>query len=82
MKKSSKIVIVFILMVAVLFAALAIIKVRKDASNKGEVVQIETPQRGELVEFVSAPGEIEPKTKVELTAKVQWEPATLQEDFN
>jgi HlyD family secretion protein len=38
--------------------------------NKGIVVRIEQAQRGELIEFVSAPGEIEPKTKVEISAKV------------
>jgi HlyD family secretion protein len=69
-KKSSKILIVFILIVAVLFVAQAAIRARKAASDKGEIVRIETPQRGELIEFVSAPGEIEPKTKVELSAKV------------
>ncbi len=70
MKKSRKIIIVFILIVVVLFAAQAAIRARKAASDKGEIVRIETPQRGELIEFVSAPGEIEPKTKVELSAKV------------
>ena len=39
-------------------------------SKEGEVVRTEQAQRGELVEFVSAPGEIEPKTKVEISAKV------------
>jgi HlyD family secretion protein len=40
------------------------------ASRKTAVVRIEQAQRGELIEFVSAPGEIEPKTKVEISAKV------------
>jgi len=38
--------------------------------GKPTSVRLETPQTGELVEFVSAPGEIEPKTKVEISAKV------------
>jgi HlyD family secretion protein len=38
--------------------------------SKGIVVRIEQAQKGELIEFVSAPGEIEPKTKVEISAKV------------
>ncbi|NIP28066.1 MAG: HlyD family efflux transporter periplasmic adaptor subunit [Phycisphaerae bacterium] len=38
--------------------------------SKGIVVRVEQAQRGELIEFVSAPGEIEPKTKVEISAKV------------
>ena len=70
MKKSSKIIIVFILIVVVLFVAQAAIRARKAASDKGQIVRVETPQRGELIEFVSAPGEIEPKTNVELSAKV------------
>jgi HlyD family secretion protein len=70
MKKSSKIIIVVILIIAVLFAAQIVIKVKAAANNKGQVVRIEKPQKGELIEFVSAPGEIEPKTKVQLSAKV------------
>ena len=38
--------------------------------GKTTVVRIENAKRGELIEFVSAPGEIEPKTKVEISAKV------------
>ena len=70
MKKFSKIIIVFILIIVVLFVARAVIKTKKAASDIGEIVRVEAPQRGELIEFISAPGEIEPKTKVELSAKV------------
>ncbi len=70
MKKTGKIIIVFILITVALFVAQVVIKNKKAASDKGEIVHIETPQRGELIEFVSAPGEIEPKTNVELSAKV------------
>ncbi|MGB2807129.1 MAG: efflux RND transporter periplasmic adaptor subunit [Sedimentisphaerales bacterium] len=69
--KKSHIVIVAVI-VTVLFVSVVgmqvLIKIR--ALNKGIVVRIEQAQRGELIEFVSAPGEIEPKTKVELSAKV------------
>lgn len=46
--------------------------IRKKAKgkDKGETVRIEQVTRGELVEFISAPGEIEPKRKVEISAKV------------
>lgn len=40
------------------------------ASRKVVVVRVQKAQRGELIEFVSAPGEIEPKKKVEISAKV------------
>ncbi len=39
-------------------------------SRNAAVVRVEHAQRGELLEFVSAPGEIEPKTKVEISAKL------------
>jgi len=38
--------------------------------DKGEVVRIEEVNQGELIERVSAPGEIEPKTTVQISAKV------------
>jgi len=40
------------------------------ALRKPTIVRVEKPQLGELIEFVSAPGEIEPQTKVEISAKV------------
>jgi len=38
--------------------------------GKPTTVRVEKAQNGELIEFVSAPGEIEPKTKVEISAKI------------
>jgi HlyD family secretion protein len=40
------------------------------AARKAVVVRVENPQRGELIEFITAPGLIEPKTKVQIRAKV------------
>lgn len=34
------------------------------------IVRVETPMRGDLVELIQAPGEVEPKTKVALSARV------------
>ncbi|MBL1216151.1 MAG: HlyD family efflux transporter periplasmic adaptor subunit [Planctomycetes bacterium] len=34
------------------------------------IVRVELPSRGDLVELIQAPGEVEPKTKVELSARV------------
>jgi len=42
---------------------------RNRTSRKVTVVRLEPVSRGELVEIVSAPGEIEPRTKVEISAK-------------
>ena len=39
-------------------------------AGKAEVVRLENPARGDVVEIVSAPGEIEPKTKVSISARV------------
>lgn len=70
MKKSRKITIVVLIIVAVLIVVWVLIRAKSGASNKSTIVRIDNPVRGELIEFVSAPGEIEPKKKVEISAKV------------
>jgi len=70
MKKPRIIIITVIITLVLVSVAGIVIKAKNKASNKGTVVRIEKGQRGELIEFVSAPGEIEPKTKVEISAKV------------
>jgi HlyD family secretion protein len=69
-KKSRKIVLFIVVLIVIISGARVLLKARKAADSRGTVVRIEQPQRGDLTEFVSAPGEIEPKTKVELSAKV------------
>ncbi len=69
--KKSRIIIITVIVTLVIVSAIAIVfKVRASASRKPTVVRIENAQRGELIEFVSAPGEIEPSTNVEISAKV------------
>lgn len=70
MKKSHKIIITIVIVLAIVSAAGFMVKNRNAASSNSTTVRVENPQRGELTEFVSAPGEIEPKTMVELSAKV------------
>lgn len=70
MKKSRIIVIVIVVMLVVASGAGVLVKVKFMGGAKPTTVRVENPQRGELIEFVSAPGEIEPKTKVEISAKV------------
>ena len=55
----------------VLIGALGVVVVkRKDtAANKGTVVRVEEAQLGKLTETVSAPGQIEPKINVQISAK-------------
>jgi HlyD family secretion protein len=69
-KRFIKIIIVLILALGVVGIAGTFAWKRMKGKPKPTVVRIEKAERGELIEFVSAPGEIEPKTKVELSAKV------------
>jgi HlyD family secretion protein len=69
--KKSRIVFITVIITLVVVSAAAIVyKVKTRASNKPTIVRIENAQRGELVEFVSAPGEIEPSVNVAISAKV------------
>lgn len=69
--KKSRVVIITVVVIIVL-AAIGSVFVRKRLARgpKPTIVRTEQPQRGELVEFVSAPGEIEPKKHVAISAKV------------
>jgi HlyD family secretion protein len=69
--KKSRIVIITVIVTLVIVSGAGVaVRVKMGALHKPTVVRIEKPQRGELIEFVSAPGEIEPKTKVEISAKL------------
>ena len=70
MKKSRIIIITIIVIFVVVSGAGMAIRAKFKGHGKPTVVRIESPQRGELIEFVSAPGEIEPKKKVEISAKI------------
>jgi HlyD family secretion protein len=69
-KKSRIITIAILIILPVLLVVGVMFKAKKTASGKSTIVRIESPEHGELIEFVSAPGEIEPKKKVEISAKV------------
>ena len=69
--KKSRIIIITVIITLVVVSVVAIVyKVKTGASSKPTVVRIEKAQRGELIEFVSAPGEIEPRINVKISAKV------------
>ena len=69
--RKSRIVLITVVVTLVLVSWAGItVRVKMGALRKPTVVRIERPQRGELIEFVSAPGEIEPKKKVEISAKL------------
>lgn len=69
MKKSRKIIVAIIVAGVVLVVGVSMIRKARMA-KKIEMVRIEKADRGDLIELVSAPGEIEPKKKVDLSAKV------------
>ncbi|MEN6575734.1 MAG: efflux RND transporter periplasmic adaptor subunit [Phycisphaerales bacterium] len=67
-----RIVIIIVVALAVVGLAAGFVVKRRMAGGgeKPTIVRIEPVQRAELIEFVSAPGEIEPKRNVEISAKV------------
>jgi len=69
-KRSRKIAIVIVVVLVVVGGLGVFVRSKMKGSGKPTTVRIEQPKRGELLEFVSAPGEIEPKTNVEISAKV------------
>jgi HlyD family secretion protein len=66
-----RIIIIFVLVLAVVGGAgWVVVKKRIAASQKATIVRVEEAQPAELLEFVSAPAELEPKSHVEISAKV------------
>lgn len=70
MRKSRVVIITVVITLLVVFGAGLAMKAGSGKAKNATVVQIEEVRKGELVEIVSAPGEIEPKTNVEISAKV------------
>ena len=70
MRKSRIVVITVIATLVVVFVIGGLISRKSRGSKDVKVVRLEEAQRGDLVEFVGAPGEIEPKKNVEISAKV------------
>lgn len=70
MSKFRTIIITVIVTLAVITGIGIAVGAKMISYIKTPVVRIENAKRGELIEFVSAPGEIEPKIKVEISAKV------------
>jgi HlyD family secretion protein len=69
-KKQQKWIIIAVVAVLVLSVAGWLAVKRYKGKAKEEVVRIEEVKRGNLTERVSAPGEIEPKEMVQISAKV------------
>jgi HlyD family secretion protein len=69
-KKSHIVTITVVATLLVVSAAAVLVKIKFYSAAKPAIVNIAKPERGDLVEFVSAPGEIEPKSNVEISAKI------------
>lgn len=66
-----RILIIFVLIIGVVGAGgWVVVKKRAAAGKKATVVRVEEAKPTELLEFVSAPAELEPKSRVEISAKV------------
>jgi len=69
--KKSRIVIITVIVTIFVVSVFGMMVARKFGTSRiAAVVRVEHVQRGQLLEFVSAPGEIEPKTNVEISAKI------------
>ena len=70
MKKRRKWIVITIVVVLAVCVAGWLWNRHRKSNGKEEVVRIEEVKRGELTERVSAPGEIDPNTTVQISAKV------------
>lgn len=70
MRKCLIVLIIIVGIAAVLGGGVWVLFGRRTSQETATAVRIETPVRGELVEFINAPGGVEPKRKVEISAKV------------
>ena len=73
-----RILIVFVIIAALVVAAGGfVVRKRAAAAKKATIVRVEEIKPGKLVESVSAPGETEPKSRVEISAKTSGRIVTL-----
>jgi len=64
------IVIIIVMCIGALGAGGLLVMKGRGGGEKPTAVRLEHPARGVLIEYVSAPGEIEPRSNVEISAKV------------
>jgi HlyD family secretion protein len=77
--------IIFVVVIGVVVAvvgmgSLYVVAKRMAAARKPTIVRVEEVQPGELIETVSAPGETEPKSRVEISAKASGRVEVLPYD--
>ena len=69
MRKLWIVIIIVLIVLGVGAGGFLFMKRRGGSALKPTVVRIEHPMPGKLMEYVSAPGEIEPRSNVEISAK-------------
>jgi len=69
-KKRYKWIFIIVIAISLLLVVGWLVSKNRKGNDKGQVARIEQVHIGELTERVSAPGEIEPKTYVQISAKV------------
>ena len=70
MKKIWISIIIIVIAAGVTFSVFKVVKNKGKNEKKTVAVRLEKPVRGELIEYVTCPGTIEPKKKVTISAKV------------
>ena len=81
MRKLWVIIIIVLIVLAVGAGGHFVMKSRGgNGKEKATAVRLDSPLRGRLVEYVSAPGEIEPLSNVEISAKVSARVVALPHD--
>lgn len=63
-------IFITVLLTLLVVFVIGVLKKNNPNSENATVVRLEKVQRGELIELISAPGEIQPKSKVSISAKV------------
>jgi HlyD family secretion protein len=69
-KKRYKWILIIVIAISALLVVGWLVSKNHKGNDKGQVARIEQVRLGDLIERVSAPGEIEPKTYVQISAKV------------
>ncbi len=70
MHRTRTVIITVVVTLAVVFGIAMVFRGKVDPSKEAAAVHIEKVRRGELVEYVTAPGQVQPKKKVTISAKV------------
>ena len=64
------VIVTFFVTVLLLVVVGAVVKKKTLGADSATVVRLEKPRSGELIEYINAPGEIEPRTRVDISAKI------------